>query len=154
MEIRDTKYANTPDGVYIAYQVAGEGPIDVVWQFDRNFEAVVTQVSALRDGSPTVIRAITLPNDLPGAESVVPPFVTPRISLYESAEETRIICQAMAKHGGRCVDDLHAFNGPSGLEDAYRSGLMNLQERCYPSAKGQQLMAELLFKTGLAPIRS
>jgi pimeloyl-ACP methyl ester carboxylesterase len=29
MEIRDTRYAKTPDGAYIAYQVAGEGPIDL-----------------------------------------------------------------------------------------------------------------------------
>ena len=30
----ETRYAKTPDGVYIAYQVLGEGPVDVVWQFD------------------------------------------------------------------------------------------------------------------------
>src|SRR6266542_464291 len=34
MEIRDTRYAKTPDGVYIAYQVAGEGPVDLAWGFD------------------------------------------------------------------------------------------------------------------------
>src|SRR5919201_303649 len=31
MEILDTRYAKTPDGVYIAYQVAGEGPVDLAW---------------------------------------------------------------------------------------------------------------------------
>jgi class 3 adenylate cyclase len=30
----ETKYAKTPDGVYIAYQTVGDGPIDIVWQFD------------------------------------------------------------------------------------------------------------------------
>jgi len=34
VEIHDTHYAITPDGVYIAYQVVGDGPIDVVWQPD------------------------------------------------------------------------------------------------------------------------
>jgi pimeloyl-ACP methyl ester carboxylesterase len=34
MEIRDTRYAKTPDGVHVAYQTAGEGPLDAVWQFD------------------------------------------------------------------------------------------------------------------------
>ena len=34
MEIPDTRYAVTQDGVYIAYQVFGQGPIDVVWQSD------------------------------------------------------------------------------------------------------------------------
>jgi len=30
--IPETRYAETADGVYIAYQVAGEGPVDVAWQ--------------------------------------------------------------------------------------------------------------------------
>jgi class 3 adenylate cyclase len=34
MDTPQTKYAKTPDGVYIAYQTVGEGPIDIVWQFD------------------------------------------------------------------------------------------------------------------------
>ena len=33
MDIPETRYAETADGVYIAYQVAGEGPVDVAWQF-------------------------------------------------------------------------------------------------------------------------
>jgi len=32
--IPDTRYATTPDGVYIAYQVTGEGPVDIAWQND------------------------------------------------------------------------------------------------------------------------
>jgi class 3 adenylate cyclase len=31
--IPETRYAETADGLYIAYQVAGEGPVDLVWQF-------------------------------------------------------------------------------------------------------------------------
>ena len=34
MEIPEARYAKTPDGVYIAYQTVGDGPIDIVWQFD------------------------------------------------------------------------------------------------------------------------
>ena len=34
MDTRETRYAKTPDGVYIAYQTVGDGPIDIVWQFD------------------------------------------------------------------------------------------------------------------------
>ena len=30
----ETQYVVTPDGAYIAYQVVGDGPIDLVWQFD------------------------------------------------------------------------------------------------------------------------
>ena len=32
--IPDTRYAMTPDGAYIAYQVAGDGDVDLVWQLD------------------------------------------------------------------------------------------------------------------------
>jgi class 3 adenylate cyclase len=34
VDLRDTRYVKTPDGAYIAYQTAGEGPIDLAWQFD------------------------------------------------------------------------------------------------------------------------
>ena len=34
MEIPDARYAVAPDGAYIAYQVVGDSPIDVVWQAD------------------------------------------------------------------------------------------------------------------------
>ena len=37
MGIPVTRYAITPEGVYLAYQVVGEGPIDVVWQYDPIF---------------------------------------------------------------------------------------------------------------------
>ena len=32
VEIRDTRYAVTDDGVFLAYQVTGEGPLDLVWE--------------------------------------------------------------------------------------------------------------------------
>ncbi len=32
--IPETHYAKTPDDVYLAYQTVGEGPIDLVWQFE------------------------------------------------------------------------------------------------------------------------
>lgn len=32
--ISETRYAKTPDGVYLAYQTVGEGSIDIVWQFE------------------------------------------------------------------------------------------------------------------------
>jgi len=34
MALRDTGYAKTPDETYIAYQTIGDGPIDLVYQFD------------------------------------------------------------------------------------------------------------------------
>src|SRR4029453_12946210 len=37
VDIQDTRYAKTPDGVYLAHQTVGEGPIDLIWQFDLIF---------------------------------------------------------------------------------------------------------------------
>ena len=37
MGVPDTRYAITPEGVYLAYQVVGQGPIDMVWQTDPMF---------------------------------------------------------------------------------------------------------------------
>jgi len=31
---REARYAKTDEGVYIAYQIVGDGPVDIVWQFD------------------------------------------------------------------------------------------------------------------------
>ena len=126
--------------------------VPVLDRFGRNFDAIVAQVLALRS-SPTVIRAITLPNGFPGAGTAFPPSATAEISPYQATTQRDLICRTMTKYGGRCVDVVRAFNGPSGTENAYKSGLMNKEDCCYPSAKGQQLIADLLFKTGLAPIR-
>jgi hypothetical protein len=59
----------------------------------------------------------------------------------------------MSRHGGRCVDMLRAFNGTGATRDAHATGLLTRIDCCYPSGKGQQLMAELILKTGLAPLR-
>ena len=59
----------------------------------------------------------------------------------------------MAKYGGKCIELLKRFNGPQGTGNAYKTGLLNHDHCCYPSAKGQQLMAQLLYQTGLAPVR-
>lgn len=125
----------------------------VLRAFGRNFGAIVARVRALRGSSPTVLRGITIPNGFPGAGAAYPPFVTAGISLYQATTERQIICRAMVSQGGSCVDVLRALNGPSGTRDAYASGLMNHEGCCYASAKGQQLIAQLLLKTGLAPLK-
>jgi class 3 adenylate cyclase len=34
LDIPDPRYARTADGAYIAYQVIGDGPVDIAWQLD------------------------------------------------------------------------------------------------------------------------
>jgi lysophospholipase L1-like esterase len=121
--------------------------------FGRNLDATVAVIRRLRSSKQAVLRAITLPNVVPGAHDVVPPFITPEIGIHQNNVLKQHICSTMAKHRGRCVDAYLAFNGPEGTEDAYAKGWLTKDPCCYPSGKGQQVMAELVLKSGLAPLR-
>ena len=124
--------------------------------FERNLADAVAAVKEIRGSNTTVLRSITQPNVLTGAEDVIPPFlkrISTRIGTFQARTANKAICRVMADAGGRCIDVLKAFNGPSGRENAYEKGLLNHEDCCYPSAKGHQLMAELLVETGLAPLR-
>jgi hypothetical protein len=117
----------------------------------RDYGRIVSTAAALRGTRKTVLRGVTEPNVVLGAQDVVPPFATVKLGLFQAKLIKQTVCATMVAHRGRCIDVLAAFNGPSGTRDAYKSGLMNKIDCCYPSAKGQQLIAELLLKTGLKP---
>jgi len=120
--------------------------------FGRNLDAALALVRTLRGPNEAVLRAITLPNVVPGAQDAVPPFITPEIGTYQTRTLRRLICAAAAKHGGRCVDALRAFNGPRGTRDAYSKGWLTKDPCCYPSSEGQQAIAQLVLSSGLAPL--
>jgi hypothetical protein len=122
-------------------------------KFGRNFASASALIAKLRGRKRTLLRAITLPNAIPGAQDVIPPFLTVDIGVYQAETLRQKICAAMKAHRGRCIDVLTAFNGPSGTEDAYAKGLLNHADCCYSSAKGQQLMARLLLETGVGRVR-
>ena len=148
---------NAGDDAFAAGKCRGEACYaPLLRSFARNFDATVAAIRKLRGSNTTVLRSITQPNALPGAEDVIPPFLVPgaaRIGRYQARTANRSICEVMAEYEGRCIDVLEAFNGPDGTANAYEKGLLNHEDCCYPNAKGQQLMAELLFETGLAPVR-
>jgi lysophospholipase L1-like esterase len=121
--------------------------------FGRNLDQTSAAIRELRPPNRAVLRAITLPNVVPGAEKIVPPFVTHAIGVFQVTTLRRSICAAMTHHGGRCVDVLRAFNGPRATGNAYAARLLTKADCCYPSGKGQQLMAELVLRSGLAPLR-
>jgi lysophospholipase L1-like esterase len=128
----------------------------VLKAFARNFDATIAAIRKIRGSKITVLRSITQPNPLTGAEDVIPPFLKPvatRVGVYTARTANSTICRVMARYEGRCIDVLTPFNGRDGTANAYEKGLLNHEDCCYPGAKGQQLMARLLFKTGLAPLR-
>ena len=119
----------------------------------RDFEQIVATAASLRGKKATVLRGVTDANVVPGAQDVIPPSATVEGGLDQAKTINAAICASLKKHRGKCIDVLSAFNGASGTEDAYAKGLMNKVECCYASGKGQQLIAELLIRTGLRPLR-
>ena len=119
----------------------------------REYAAAVAAVAALRGKNRTVLRGIGEPNVVPGAQDVVPPFLTVELGRHQAALIRDGVCAAMGARAGRCIDVLAAFNGRTGTRNAYASGLMNHAECCYPGAKGHQLIAQLLLRTGVGPLR-
>jgi lysophospholipase L1-like esterase len=146
---------NAGDDAWVAGSCTAEACYrDGLAAFGRNIEAVAALVARLRGEKPTLLRAVTVPNGLTGAEDVIPDFLRPvatRIGVFQATALRRSTCAAMRSHGGECIDVLTVFNGADGTRDAYRVGLMNHDECCYPSGEGQQRMAELLVATGLEP---
>jgi lysophospholipase L1-like esterase len=145
---------NTGDARYDAGQCGGKDCYAAdLKKFGRNFASTSALIARLRRHKKTLLRAITLPNAIPGAQDVIPPFLTVDLGVYQAETLRQKICAAMKTHRGRCIDVLTAFNGPRGAEDAYAKGLMNHADCCYASAKGQQLIANLLLRTGSRRVR-
>jgi lysophospholipase L1-like esterase len=124
----------------------------VLQRFDMNIKAIAHEVRSL--APQALLRAMTLPNVVPGGGDVIPSFITEEISRFQVTAERRSTCQAMTSNGGFCADVVRAFNGEASGEDAYASGLLTMDPCCYPSAKGQQLIAELLVSTGLGGLQA
>jgi len=116
-------------------------------RFGANMAAIAAEVKRLAPSA--VLRAMSLPNGFPGAGKAFPPSATADVSRYQVLAERSLVCRAMRDNGGRCVDVVRAFNGPSANEDAYAAGYMTKDPCCYPSGKGQQLIARLLLRTGV-----
>jgi lysophospholipase L1-like esterase len=123
--------------------------------YTANIDDIAAAIMMVRAGKPTVLRAITMPNVLTGAEDVIPPFlsdIATEVGVHQARGFNAATCEAMDAHGGACIDVLAAINGPQGSGDGYAAGLLNLEDCCYPNERGHRLIAELLYDTGLAPL--
>lgn len=121
-----------------------------LFDFRGNIETIAGAVRHVLRSPDVVLRAITLPNVVPGANGVVSPFVTQEMGVYRSKALRRSICRAMAMYRGRCIDVFRVFNGPEGTQNAYAKGWLSSSPCCYPSATGHQVIAELVLKSGFA----
>jgi lysophospholipase L1-like esterase len=127
----------------------------VISAYASNIDALAAEIVDIRAGKATVLRAITQPNVLTGAEDVIPPFlkdIATEVGVYVARGFNKATCDAMTAHDGACIDVLTAINGPDGEADGYQAGLLNLGDCCYPNENGHRLMADRLYDTGLAPL--
>jgi lysophospholipase L1-like esterase len=139
---------NAGDDALSAGQCKGRACyVKILQRFDANIAAITSEVR--RVAPAAVLRGMSLPNALPGAGKAIPSFITADISRHEAIAERASVCKAMRSNGGRCIDVLRAFNGVNADANAYATGLMTKNPCCYPSARGQQLIARLLIATGL-----
>jgi class 3 adenylate cyclase len=113
MEERETGYARTDDGVYIAYQTVGQGPVDIAWQFEWMGNVDVIWQSKVHaawfEGLASFSRLILHDRRGTGASSrnVDPPNLETRVSdlraVLDAAGSARPVLGAQLEGGAASV---------------------------------------------------
>ncbi|MEA2520883.1 MAG: hypothetical protein QOI81_529 [Actinomycetota bacterium] len=113
MTFRDTRYARALDGAYIAYEVIGDGPIDIAWQFEWMGNVDVIWQSAIFagwfEGLASFSRLILHDRRGTGASSrnVAPPNLETRVSdlraVLDAAGSERPVLGAQLEGGAASV---------------------------------------------------
>ena len=118
----------------------------VARQYENTINAVLTQIDRLRANKPTMLRLTDVYNSVIG-DTVDPSYDSPAAVKPSEAAVSRfdaIQCRLAREHHGRCVDVHRAFNGPDGAEPARR---LLAPDHLHPSAQGQKVIADLLYRT-------
>ena len=115
------------------------------------YDELFATVAALRQGKPTLLRALNRYNDWIGWPDG---HFTPRVDAT-TAMFIRIwnsmLCASAKSHGFGCADLSTAFNGPDGLRP---SGDLVGADYTHPSDRGNQVIAHVLASLGtrLTPV--
>lgn len=141
----DTEPTDAP-----AFWRAFTGPcVEVeVARFRQNMDTILAVVAGLRAGMPTALRLTTQYNDVLAVPTA--PAIAQRVSIQVKDAFNAAACQVAQEHGFVCVDVYHAFNGPNG--DQNPGDLISSSDYTHPTAKGHQLIAQLLEQAGIAPL--
>jgi lysophospholipase L1-like esterase len=120
-----------------------------VERFRPTFDAVFKRLVELRDGQPTIYRAIDRYNDWIGFEGgVVPPEAVEASVAYNDAWNS-MICETAEANGFVCAEISTAFNGEDGRT---ASGELLAPDYIHPSDAGHERIAEVLVELGFAPL--
>ena len=127
-------YPNAPWATYHGTCLA-----ETVADYERNLATVLTGITKLRAGKPTLILVTNDYDDIIG-DPAVPATVDP-IVIRVVTDFARTTCRTAAKHQAMCIDTYHAFNGPAGKNAATR---LLERDHTHPNEAGHQLIAQLL----------
>jgi lysophospholipase L1-like esterase len=118
----------------------------VTREFETSMDAVLTQIDRLRANRPPMLRLTTVYNSVIGdtADRSLGSARAVRPSEAAVARFDAIQCRLAVKHHGRCVDVQRAFNGRDGSQPA---GRFLAGDYLHPNARGQQIIADLLYTT-------
>jgi hypothetical protein len=116
--------------------------------YTENLKAVYEEILALRDGKPTIIRAVDFYN----------PIISSQRTKNVEAECTACwetfnlaVLQAAEAYNIPLVSVYDAFNGPNHDEDPRGKGYI-VSDGVHASEEGQQVIADILSEAGYEPI--
>jgi lysophospholipase L1-like esterase len=118
-------------------------------RYATELDRVLDEIDRLRNGKTTLLRLTGEYDDWIGRPGVSPQAlatVARGVRLFDLAER-----RAAAAHGATYADLLHRFNGPSGRGDA--APYLELSHGVHPNQRGHDLIAQVLWRLGLAPLR-
>ena len=116
--------------------------------YTENLKAVYEEILALREGQPTIIRAVDFYNPLISThrDKNVEVECTACWETFNSA-----VHQAAEAYNIPVVSIYDAFNGPDHNEDPVEKGYIG-PDGVHASAEGQQVIADILSEAGYEPI--
>ncbi len=118
-------------------------------KFRPLYDQLFAQVTALRQGKPTILRTVNRYNDVIGFKTAhLTPAQARLAALFVTSWNT-MLCTSAKAHGFACADIARAFNGPNGLRP---SGDLLADDYTHPSDKGNEVIARVLSDLGYAPL--
>ncbi|MGO4599172.1 SGNH/GDSL hydrolase family protein [Terrabacter sp. 2RAF25] len=112
-----------------------------------NYEAIFTALGEVTNGRTTPVRVTSVDNPFIGMRDAPSATFGRDFFAQVAAAETDAICSVARGHGARCVDYLHVFGGPDGLDDPAR---FLAADHAHPGDLGIQTIGELLTRMGTA----
>lgn len=120
-----------------------------VENFKSNWDAIVTEILALRSTDDTILRTMDVYNPFVAEQKLLGVLDETKPFLDEVDAHIRASAQ---QHGIPCARVYEAFNGASGEEDPLAAGLI-ATDLLHANDAGHTLMADQLSALGYAPLK-